>query len=413
MVKKRIFAVVIVLVVTLMAIYIAINVTYKRHFSDCSRETKITTYTDKIEYDRLPDDCITILNDHYAICKDIVELQTGSTQQYNDVGEYTYLYNIKTGKRELINECITNNISLKHIIEGDRIFWIEQLIYREETTSGKWAIKEYNIKSKKTNIIDEGEFEDFKQYAYKDIDFSDANMLFPTNIDVHGNKLTYNRVVDIGGQLNFEIILYDVKSKNMEIIASGKNYISEYYYDVAINEKYVIYNKYHEKNIDNSFRNTTYKYCDLYLYDIEKKHTKEIIKNDFIINLDINNKFVLAARVPENEAGQDIFARMQLILIDVQKESKTITLSYKSPIYKGKKDLQIGNPTFVGKYIVWQDNSTINHMNMYNYKSNEFVKIPTLDNGEELSIVSAADNSLMVLGLNKDGKDFLYRVKIK
>lgn len=280
MVKRRIFATVIVLTVTLVAIYIA-NVTYKRHLSDNSTEVKVITYGDKVEYDRLPNDCIGILNDKYAVCKDIIELEPGSTQQYNDVKEYLYLYDIKTGERELINEGATNNISIKHIIEDDNIFWVEQLIHREKTTSGKWAIKEYNIKSKKMNVIDEGEFEDFEKYSYDDIDFSNERMLFPVNMDVSGNKLVYHRVVENGANLNFEIVLYDIITGEKEIIAIGEDYINEYYYDVAINNNYVLYNKYHGKNKDNSFRDTTYKYCDLYAYNITTKQKKKLQKMIF------------------------------------------------------------------------------------------------------------------------------------
>ena len=58
--------------------------------------------------------------------------------------------------------------------------------------------------------------------------------------------------------------MYDIITGDKEIIASGEDYVNEYYYDVAINDNYVVYNKYHEKNNDNSLRKTILLLFELY-----------------------------------------------------------------------------------------------------------------------------------------------------
>lgn len=75
--------------------------------------------------------------------------------------------------------------------------------------------------------------------------------------------------------------------------------------------------------------------------------------------------------------------------------------------------MQIGNPTFMGNYVVWQDNSTVEHMNIYDYGKECFLKIPTPNNESDFSIVGVEENSLMVLELENDGTDNLYRVIIE
>ncbi len=412
MVKKRIFATASILFVTLVAIFIATNVGDKGNLLDRPQKNNVTVYKNKVEYEELPTDCIELLNDKYAICKKVVDLEPDSTFQYTESKETSYLYNIKTGERKLIGEGSISSVALKHIIQNNNVFWIEQQINKKEN-SGKWAIKEYSIESEKIKVIDEGNFENFTNYLYEDIDFSNEGMLFPINMDVSGNKLVYHRVVETEKNLKFEVVLYDITTGEKEIIASGEDYVNEYYYDVAINNNYVVYNKYHEKNNDNSLRDTTYKYCDLYAYNITTKQKKEITKNDFLINLDINDEYFLAVRVPENEKEQKSFARMQIVMMDIEDLNEKIVLNYKSPIYKNKEDLQIGNPTFMGDYIVWQDNSTVEHMYIYDYRKECFVKIPTPNSESDFSIVGVKENSLMVLELKKNGMDSLYRVIIK
>ena len=98
MVKKRIFATASILFVTLVAIFIATNVDDKGNLLDEPQKNSVTVYKNKVEYDELPADCIELLNDKYAICKKVVNLEPDSTFQYTESKETSYLYNIKTGE---------------------------------------------------------------------------------------------------------------------------------------------------------------------------------------------------------------------------------------------------------------------------------------------------------------------------
>lgn len=60
-------------------------------------------------------------------------------------------------------------------------------------------------------------------------------MLLPMNIDISENNLVYNRIVEENNNLLFEVVMYNLEN--------GKNNYS-------------------------FFRPTTYKYCDIYVYDI-------------------------------------------------------------------------------------------------------------------------------------------------
>lgn len=408
MVKKRVLYAIIAIAVVTAAVSMVKNTKSAANLS-------IVEYNGPVEYDELPKDCLAILSDDFAVCKAVVDLEPNSTMQYPKQKESLYLYNIKTRSKENISNSPEGYVSLGHILSNDNLFWIEQYVNRENVISGKWEIKKYNIKSKYLTTIDSGKFDNFQKYSYDDINFSDKNMLFPMNLDIANNKMVYNRVSDDGSNLNFEIVLYDIQSSESKVIATGKNHVSEYYYDVAVSDKYVLYNKYHEKNDDKQLRATTYKYCDLYAYDIENGKTKQISENDFFINLDLNNDYFLAVRVPGTDKNkpQTGFAKMQVYMIEIKTSLGGDVVNYKSPIYQNKEDLNIGNPTFTGNYIAWQDYGATTHMHIYNYAKKYFVKIPEANSEGSFSIVGANDDNLLVSELTKEDAYKLYRVKIE
>ncbi len=370
-------------------------------------------YEKQIEYRKLPEDCISILNNEYCICKSSIDESKNEASQYPELRETIFLYNVENGSKEKIANLEKGYNSIKYIFENNHIYWIEHYVKRDDNVSGNWKIKEYNIESKEIKTVDEGSFEDFGKYEFEDINFADSVMLYPVNIDVSNNNMVYNRVREQNGNLVFEIVLYNIENSSFSVIAKGEDYRNEYLYDVAISGDTVIYSKYYGKNDDKYFRPTTYKYCDLFMYDLKTKKETRLSEKEFLINIDIFEEKIVAARVPEGEEGQDVFARMQLVTTSKTEEKWKIVLDYKSPIYNNLKDLSIGNPTFSGDYLVWQDNTVPDNMYVYNYRENNFTKIPIPYLDSEFSIVGVAENNLFVLETSKDGTSCMYSVIIK
>lgn len=405
-----------VVVMVLVVIYITTNThNHNNRYSQFIHSEKgcLKKYEKKVEYRRLPEDCINVLNNEYCICKNSIDESKDVATQYPELSETIYLYNIKNGTKEKIANLEKGYNSINYIFENNHIYWIEHYVNRDKNVSGNWKIKEYSVEGKKIKIIDEGNFEDFEKYEFEDINFADSSMLYPANIDVSNNNMVYNRIREKNGNLVFEIVLYNIENSSFSVIAQGDDYRNEYLYDVAISGDTIIYSKYHEKNDDKYFRPTTYKYCDLFMYNLKTKKETRLSEKDFLINIDIFDENIAAARVPEGEAGQDVFARMQIVTTSKTEEKWKIILDYKSPIYNNLKDLSIGNPTFSGNYLVWQDNTVMDNMYVYNYKENEFIKVPTPNVDSEFSIVGVKENNLFILETGKDGTSCMYSVVIK
>ena len=49
-----------------------------------------------------------------------------------------------------------------------------------------------DLTTNKLNIIDSGAFDDFPKYAYVDINFGEADTLFPVNIAISNNNIESN-----------------------------------------------------------------------------------------------------------------------------------------------------------------------------------------------------------------------------
>lgn len=417
MVKKNLLILTSVIFVIVMVVISITTITndYNREMSQFISIEKghLKEYNKKIEYRKLPDDCVSILNNEYCICKSAVDETKNEITQYPELRETIFLYNLKNGSKEKITKLEKGHNSIKYILENNHIYWIEHYVKRESNVSGNWKIQDYNMETKEIKTVDEGSFENFEKYEYEDINFAEADMLYPMNIDVSDDNMVYNRIREENGTLVFEIVLYNIEDSCFSVIAKGKNYRNEYLYDVAISKDMVVYSKYYEKNDDKYFRPTIYKYCDLFMYDLKTKKETRLSEKEFLINIDIVDGYIVAARVPEGEKGQDVFARMQLVTRENAEEKWKIVLDYKAPIYNNLKDLNIGNPTFSSKYLIWQDNTVQDNMYVYNYIENDFIKIPTPYLDSEFSIVGVAENSLFVLETRKDSTSCMYSVIIE
>lgn len=299
---------------------------------------------------------------------------------------------------------------LRLYIDNDSIYWIEHYVERTQKVSGKWAIKAYNLHTEMIQTIDQGAFDDFQKYAYEDISFADSMMLFPVNMDISQDTLVYNRVIEEENLLNTQIAAYNVKTKTLEIIAQGTDHVNDYVFDAAVSGNNIVYNKYHEKNSDQLLRPTTYKYCDMYVYNLENQETRQISKNDFFINLEIDNERIAAVRIPEKEEGQGIFARMQITVFDMNRKTGDIVLHCESPIYNEKNDLNIGNPEFMKDFLIWQDYALPDNMYIYNCRTNEFVKIPAKGNPNRTGIIGVTEKSLTVLEMHDDEESKMYKI---
>lgn len=334
-----------------------------------------------------------------------VDFNKNSTKQFPELKTKVYVINFKQNDKSLLNEYDYNyyDTAREFCIANDNIYFIETHIDKTTGNSGEWAIKEYNLQTKKINIVDEGKFNNFNKYKYTDISFSDGTSLFPRYLDVSKNKLVYNRVKDNKDSLTFEIILYDVVNKSMEIVAKGENYSENYLYNVAISDNRVAYTKYHQINDEiNPERATTYKYCDVYLYDINTKKTSQISFEDFIINLDVSGDYIAGIRYTPLSECEDYFKSAELVMYDINKEE------WKSFVYN-KSNLSV--PLFYKNYLVFRDLASYYNLQIYDYINNKFIDFSKEEKLINYEIIDVISDNIMVM--NNEEPNTLYRLTLE
>lgn len=413
MVKKKVIVFLSIAFSLTILVVIAIAITTSKHQENSINKINNASVKEcnaELTWKELPSNCMFVLDDSYCICKDQIVYNADTTEQYPNISETILLYKIDTGEKKEIIQYPKGYNTLGYISYKDNIFWIEHYTERGDIISGKWKIKSYNISSSEITTIDQGEFDDFQKYAYENISFSDERMLFPVNIDVADDMLVYNKLFDKDGILNIQIVLYNITNGETEIVAQSNDYINDYFYDVSISDGYVVYNRYYEKNDNKNFRPTTYKYCDIYLYNIKNKKTEKITDKDFFIDIDADNGKIAAARIPVLENGQEKFACMQIALYDIKDKAWSIVLHNESPIYDKKEYLMVGNPKIMEDFVIWQDNTVTTHRVIYNYRNNSFIQLPVLDEQSDTSIINATEKKIVCLEIRGDGSDHMYIV---
>ncbi len=360
-------------------------------------------YEGDIKLSKLPQNCIIVLNNDYGIAIDMVEVDKNSSGQFPNLETTVYLIDIKQNNKTLLVKYGSHYSASSFCIADDNIYFIETYIDEANENSGEWAIKEFNLKNKTLNSIDSGKFEDFSRYDYSDISFKDKESLFPRYLDQSNNKLVYNRITDNQGKLVFDIVLYDVKDKSTQIVASSDNYIDNYFYNVAIDDTIITYTKYHDINDSmKPERDTTYKYCDVYTYDIKTMKTTQISSNDFIIHLDISGNYISGIRYAPLSECKDYLKSVELVVYDINKKQ------WKAFVY-GKSNLTA--PKFYKNYLVFADLASNDNSKIYDYVNNKFISLNKEKALNDFEIVGGESGNILMI--NSQEPNYLYKAVLE
>jgi hypothetical protein len=360
-------------------------------------ERSVINYAGSVSYEMLPPDCLLVLNDEYCISKNVEDSTGDVTAQFPRMRETVYLHNTLTGERKSIYAPPEGHSTFGYIINDNHVLWIEHGVNRGKIVSGEWKIMLFDLNTETVKEVDSGKFNDFSKYSYDEVNFGDAGALFPAQLDIsRGNVIAYNRMIEKSDGLYSQIVTRDLLTDSHAVIAEGNSVIDCYVYGVSIDGNRVAYTKYHELNNTYQFRPTTYKYCDIFLYDTATKETTQITSNDFYTGICVNDNYIAAARIPEREAGQDVFARMQIVLYDMESEKFHTAVTYQSPIYSGLSDLTVESPKFLGDYLVWSEGVPKKGLYVYDYKKEEFVRLPAYGDALQSKITNVTDCAVIV-----------------
>ena len=379
-----------------------------------SENKDVIDYSGSISHEMLPVDFVVSINDEYCISKGSDDKNKNTGLQYMNVQEILYLCNIKTGERKEIYIPAEGHNTFRYVSNDNNVFWIEHGVKHDEVVSGEWKIMYYDLTNESIKEVDGGKVDDLNKYTFNEVYFGDPYTLFPTNLKSSPqNTIVYNRTVEENGKLYSQIVMYDLISDSKVVVAEEDIIIADYVYDVAINKDYVVYTKYHESNNAHFFGPSSYNYCDIFLYDIATKETKQITFNDFYVDVFATDDYLAMSRIPEKEERQDGFDRMQLVLYDMKSGEFQTVVTYQSPIYNNLNDLNVGEPKLWGNYLLWQGGPSESSMNIYDYVNKQFIHIPQLEGVKSSEILDATNDSLVIGGTDDNEGILYYKANLK
>lgn len=372
------------------------------------KDIPVKDYKGELTLKKLPEKCEFVLNERYGVGHEYeVDLTKGKADQ-NGVIHFPKknvltLFDFEKNKEIVIAENEGEYNYYGFCMDAENLYFVKAE-FDKENSFGEWFLKEYHMDDGTEKIIDQGQFKELERFRYSEVDFGNKDGLFPRYVDASEGKLVYNKVTEEEGKLVFHIILYDIATAKSTVIAQGDGYIKNHLYSTAIDQNTIIYTKYHDfyRAGEQKERDTTYKYCDVYLYDIDSRKTEQLTKDDFIVHLDVSGGFISGVRyAPFSECGTYLDSA-ELVIYDTR---KGVWKSYLS----GRSNL--GTPTFCQQYLVCRDFATIENLKIYNYLDNVFLDFSNHQTLSDFEIIDVTSTHLVVS--KKEDYDGLYLVKFQ
>lgn len=322
-----------------------------------------------------------------------------------------FAYNITTYTNRPIISVNNKNYFFKTIASNQQwIVWIEDdSLISDLSENFNWQLVAYNTITNEFHVIEKSEI---KSADYEAPDFINK---VPEKIYISKeNKLAYIFNKPNGTTVSSHIILFDLNNKSKKIIASTKDVDKEWLYDCSIYGNYVVWNKLVERNYDNQFRMSNYKYSDLYLYRIDKGITKQLTDKAFYYSPRIYNETLATINMPLTRPNQ-VTSNTEITLMNVIDKTIQTIVDDNSEVNNKIRGTQLlrDNPKINSKYISWY-NSGFDNMFVYNYLEKDFVKVYDYDSdpGNNTTIWDMFDDYVLIYVNRTNGNSLQLLIKL-
>jgi hypothetical protein len=282
-----------------------------------------------------------------------------------------FAYNIITHTYRSINSVNNKNYFFKTITANSKwIVWVEDdKLINDVSEGSKWQLVAYNINTNELQVVEKS---DIKPSNYEAPEFIN---IVPDKIEISNeNNITYILNTPNESTISSHLILYDLNNKSKKTIASTEDINKEWLYDCSIYGDIIVWNKLINRNFDNQFRMSNYKYSNLYLYKIETGEIEQLTDKDFYYSPQIYNNMLVTIRMPLTKPNQ-VTSNTEVALMNINDNTIYTIVDENSEVYKTKEDQMLRErPIINSKYISWYAN-TGDNMFVYNYLNKEFVRV--------------------------------------
>ncbi len=307
------------------------------------------------------------------------------------------LYNLTTKKQSTIIEPLNKGYYIKNVVSNyDWIVWIEYEMQIQDPSNKpfKWFIVAKDVKTGKVITVDKSIFTDNKYDIPLFVNLTPDNLaLSKENILVYAkSNLEDSNVIS-------QLILYDLNTEVSKTISKSKEVSKELIYLPNIYGDKVAWSLFRDLNDDVdrniTFRNTQFKYSDIYIYEIKTGTTKQMTKDDFYHAPSMFGDYMVAIHTPLN---RDSYS--EVVLFNLNTGDKKSIINENSPIEKDDiaKNIYRDRPVINENFISWFNTGGFNNNYIYDYKKQKFVKLYKNidDEHQSITITKMTDNYIFM-----------------
>jgi hypothetical protein len=224
-----------------------------------------------------------------------------------------FIFNTEKQTKTLLRSSVSPNKYIKAIsFNNDWMVWTEDEVEVEKDTTIEkdWNTYAQNLKT--------GELIDVDKYKNIKLDpDSIYKALEPKEISIYDDKVVYDTYDVLENGTTCAVIkMYDLNSKNMQIIDANQNYKNGFYGHPKIFDNFIVWSL-SQCNLSDYFEKGS-----TYIYDIKNKQKKLITTVDEILWPYIYGDYIVARVKPR---GQN--ENSSLVLFDLNRKKEWTTVS--------------------------------------------------------------------------------------
>jgi len=297
------------------------------------------------------------------------------------------LYNLTTKKQTTIIEPLNKGYYIKNVVSNsDWIVWVENEVLIQDSSDKpfKWVIVAKNVKTGKVITVDKSTLTNNKYNIPLFVNFTPDNLSLSKE-----NRVVYARNDLENSQVISELILYDLNTKISKTISKSKEVSTELIYLPNIYGDKVAWSLFRDLNDDTdrnkTFRNTQFKYSDIYIYDIKTDTTKQLTKDDFYHAPSMFGDYMVAIHTPLN---RDSYS--EVVLFNLKTGDEKSIINENSLIEKADiaKSIYRDHPVINENFICWFNTGGFNNRFIFDYKNQKFIELYKNIDDDHQSIIT-------------------------
>lgn len=296
------------------------------------------------------------------------------------------LYNLTTKKQSTIIEPLNRNHYIKNVVSNsDWIVWVEDEVLIQSTDKPfKWIIGAKNLRTGKVITVDKSVFTDNNYNIPVFVNFAPDNLSLSKE-----NRLVYEKIDLENSRVISKLNLFDLNTEISKTISKSREVSNELIYLPNIYGDKIAWSLFRELNDDvdrnKVFRNTQFKYSDIYIYDIKTDTTKQLTKDDFYHAPSMFGDYLVAINTPLN---RDSYS--EVVLFNLNTGDKKSIINENSPIERADiaKCIYRDRPIINEKFISWFNTGGFNNRYIFDYKNQKFVELYKNIDDDHQSIIT-------------------------